>query len=73
MEPTLSLEGAVDQEWHAVPTVFDSKRRLFVAWCIPIRLGKFEFTGGWSALHTGLPLPTTCRPLAWCCICVVLC
>ena len=43
--PTLSLTGATDQEWHAVPTVFDQKRRLFVATCIPIRTGRFEFTG----------------------------
>ncbi len=34
-----------------MPTVFDQKRRLFVACCIPIRTGRFEFTGAAACFH----------------------
>jgi hypothetical protein len=75
LEPCLSLEGAADDEWHAVPTVFDSKRRLFVACCIPSRLGKFEFTGGCKRVSRRVQSQRTraCTRRVRTCACAVTC
>ncbi len=68
LETTLRLDGACDEEWHPVPTVFDAKRRLFVASCVPVRAGRFEFTG---ALSTDRAAATAACPSVSAHICVV--
>jgi hypothetical protein len=38
------VQGASCDEWHAIRTTYDAKRKLFIAVCVPIRPGIFEYT-----------------------------
>ena len=65
--PVVRVDGPSNDEWHAVKTVFDQKRRVFTALVFPIRTGTFEYTG--ARVVAVLPLRSCSVPITCVCTC----